>query len=542
MALAQLPNLAPLLASAEACSSQGQLAKAVTLYEQIIDNCRQQLNLIEQNNRYYPDTPFEVTPVVNSMLNIILIQADLYESLGDLPRAEAGRAEAARLSEKYLTGGDAAERERQLALGLASQGRFNEALVSFTKARDIFAARGDMLNQSMATANIANMLEWLGDYERALQETGATLQTIAPLTANQSFSMSGSLSSLLGGNLQDLAKLKEIEKSMKLAQISLELEQVQARCNRYLGRYGEAKQQFQRILPRVPEESRPGIEGQFAAIAVESGSFAEGLAILSRLEPQFIGELRPRLGVLLSLRGEALLGLGRPGEALRALDAGIQDVTRYHDLDTLWKLQWRRARALQALKRSLEGLAAYRQSVESINNLRKASLGYRLDSTYLKDKMRVYTAAIDLACESGQPEECCGFMEAVKSHTLTSVLTIPAGQPQPAASQLEAQLDVLTQEINTLEFTIYQNGSTPESEKEKENRLKKSGGPARANPDFRPALAVVIRAGPIRAEQGAGPVERSRAGRSDPVLPAGFGGLRALEGRQMCGSQETNRC
>jgi hypothetical protein len=62
-----------------------------------------------------------------------LVQADVFEAAGNLRNAEKVREEAMRLSEKYLSQPDIAERERQRAASLISQGRFNEALLTFTK-------------------------------------------------------------------------------------------------------------------------------------------------------------------------------------------------------------------------------------------------------------------------------------------------------------------------------------------------------------------------------------------------------------------------
>lgn len=443
-----------LLFSGEGYKNKGDLGAALVAYEQLIVTLQQQLELAELNNQHYPDSPFDILPIVHPLLNAMLVQADVFEALGDLEKAEKAREEAMRISEKYLSQVDIAERERQRAASLISQGRFNEALVALTAARDIFQERSDPLNMASVTANIAGILEWLGDYDRALMEVKRVSQFIEPLTSGMKPSQSEIAASLFSG------KLQEAEERAKLLRISLEIDQIQARINRYLGNFAEAELQFRRIMSQMPGVGQLGIEFQLAAILICDSRYEEGLEYLKRLEPKFRGLLRPKWGVLLSYRAEALLGLGQPDQALTNLDAAIQDLSNYLDPDSLWKNEWRRARALDALDRPAEALAAYAQTADTINGLRKAPLGYRLDSTYLRDKLPVFEAAIDLACKRGEAETCCRFMEMIKSRILTSTLSISASDQPKSASDLDRQVDELSRQIDALEYAAYRDGWT----------------------------------------------------------------------------------
>lgn len=459
LAIFQLQQRASaLLSSSEDLKNRGDLLHATPECEQLADALRRQLELSETHNRYYPNSPFELQPVARSLINTLMVQADLVEAKRDLRRAEALREEALRLSAGYLGEVDTAERERQRAASLISQGRFNEALVALAAARDIFQKQGNALALAIVTANIAGVLEWLGDYERALAEVGQAFEFIEAFLAQGQPSESNILTSLLGGDLEGA------EQNARLWQISLELAQIRARSNRYLGNFGVATRQFQEIMPHVPGESRSGIAFQLAAIDVARGRYAEGLEVLNQLEPAFTGLLRPKLGVLLSFKGEALLGLGSPGKALPYLKAAVQDLFQYTDPDSLWKSQWRVGRALQALQRPQEALAAYSQAIETINLLRKAPLGYRLDSTYLRDKLPAFASAIDLACESDQAEACCRFMEAIKSRALTATLSIPAREQPERSHDFDHQLDDLTRQLDALEYAAYRDGWTDEIE------------------------------------------------------------------------------
>ena len=65
-------------------------------------------------------------------------------------------------------------------------------------------------------------------------------------------------------------------------------------------------------------------------------------------------------------------------------DEGIADLALYPDDDISWKLRWRRGRALAALGQADAALAAYDDAAAIVDSLRKAPLGYRLDSTALR--------------------------------------------------------------------------------------------------------------------------------------------------------------
>jgi len=450
-----------LLISSEALKNQGRLKEAAAAYEQLISVLHQLLELEKINNTQYPESPYDHLPTVNIMLNSMLTWADILETLGDSAQAEKIREEVRQLSGKYLSQVDQAERERQLATSLVPQGRFNEALTAFTVARDLFQESNDALNTASVTANMADILEWLEDYERALVEVERAKKLLGPLTGGKKPSQTGMIASLLGG------RLKEAERDANLLRISLDLDQTEARINRRLGNFAESELQFREILPQVPQGGQVGIEFQLAAILVDSGRYAEGLEYLKRLEPSFKGIARPKLGVLLSYEAEALLGLGEADEALKKLNTAIRELSQYRDLDSLWKTQWRRARALTTLHQPKEALTTYAQAADTINALRKAPLGYRLDSTYLKAKLPVFEAAIELACERGEAEICCRFIEMIKSRTLTAALSIPDSAQPKNATDLDQRVDGLSRQIDALEYEAYRNGPSDELEQKR---------------------------------------------------------------------------
>lgn len=458
----QLPIL---MVQSEQYKNAGNLVATQAAYDQLIAITSQQLELERLNNLHYPDSPFELSSTVNTLLNFLLMQADVLETLREFDRAEELRTKAAALSKEYLSPSAQAERDRQRASSLISQGRFNEALVFLTSARDRFGGENDPLNLASVTADISNIFKWLGDYERALGEAKRASAIIEPLISGEEITQEDIMASFFGGQLQ------KAQDQAKLLQISLGLEQVQALTNCSLKNYEEAERQFRLIAPKVPSTVQPAIETQIAAIQVFTKRYDEALGSINRLEPLFTGLLRPKLGVLLKYKAQALLGVDKPDEALTAIETANKEVSSYHDLDSLWQTQWLHGRILEALKRPAQALEAYSQMAETINRLRKAPLGYRLDSTYFQDKLPALEDAINLAYQSDQAKICCHFTEMIKSRSLTAILSIPTNNLPRTAGELDRQVEDLSSQIDALEYLAYREGWSDEIEQKKESLL-----------------------------------------------------------------------
>ena len=454
-----------LLFTSDRQKSSGSIKEAAESYRQLIDILRQQMEVATLNNRHYADTPFDLPPIVEPLLNAQLTLADVWEGLGEHRQAEALRDDAITLSEQYLTGGGAAERHRQRAQSLLSQSRYPEALEALHQALDEFRRQGDLLQVASVTRNIAEVLEWLGDYSRALSEADNAASPIEPVLGGEEPSDKDVAEALLKG------RWKAAEQQSKLLQIWLDLEQIVARTNRRLCHFDEAQVHFLKILPKIPKDVRPALESQLASILVERGEYDRGLKELERLEPLFIGLMQPKIGVLRSWKVEALLWLDRPEEALREAESSVRELAVYHDSDSLWKAQWRLARALFTVGRENDALSIYQEAARTVDNLRKAPLGYRLDSTYMADKLPLFDQAISLACRLGQAEPAVQLIERVKSRALAAALTLPRTPASAEKIDFEQQVDALSRQIDALEYSGYRTGQSEEIEKRRNEFL-----------------------------------------------------------------------
>ena len=435
-----------LLLESDALKNAGKLCEAVPVYSQLIAALEKQVEFAELNNEHYAESPFEIQPIMNQLVNALLTQADVVEALGDLQKAEGIRERALRLSPADVTE-DSTERQRQRADSLIPQGRFNEALVALYDARDLSAQHGNKLLTANVTATLAGILEWLGDFERAREEVQRALDLIGPLPQGRPTTM---VDVLAGGDF------KRAQEEARIVAIVTNLQQLEARINRRLGNFDKAEKLFRAVALRLPRDiAEPGIGFHLAAIMIDQGRYQEGLEYFARIKPYFIGLVRPKLGALLSYEAEAMLGLKRPEEALTFAEAACVELRRYHDPDSLWKSEWRRGQALAALGQRKVALSAFLQAANTINQLRKAPLGYRLDSTYLKDKLPVFIDAIGLAAAIGDGETCCFLIELVKSRALTATLSMPA-MGQVGETELDRQLDDLSGRLDALEYRSYE--------------------------------------------------------------------------------------
>jgi CHAT domain-containing protein len=455
----------PLLFMSESQKSSGYLKEAAESYRQLTEVLRQQLEIAELNNRHFPETPFDLPPIVEPLVNAQLTLADVMEALRDHRGADALRDKAVTLSEQYLPGGGAAERHRQRAQSLLAQSRYPEALVALHQALDEFRRHGELLQVASVTRNIAEVHEWLGDYSRALSEAESASLLIEPVLDGKEPSDRDIAEALRKG------QWKVAEQKSKLLQIWLDLEQIVARSNRRLGRFDEAQAHLQKVLPKIPNDVRPALEFQFASINVESGMYRQGLKELQRLEPLMTGLMRPKLGVLRSWKAEALLGLERPEEAVREAESSVQELAAYRDADSLWKAQWRLARALSNVGRKDAALATYQEAAQTVDHLRKVPLGYRLDSTYMADKLPLFDQAISLACHLGEAETASKLIEMVKSRALAATLTAPQVAASGEGSELEQKVDGLCRQIDALEYSAYRKGPSEEIDQRRSELL-----------------------------------------------------------------------
>jgi CHAT domain-containing protein/tetratricopeptide (TPR) repeat protein len=437
-------------------------------FETYFSRARRLLAEAERYNARWPSF-LNLSDVAQPLVQQLLIRADHAAAAGDRTRAESYRAEALNLTARYLGPVAAANVRRGQVIQLAAEGRFHEALESLEAARRTFIEAREVLAAAQSVLELANLYEWLGDYERALE----ALASVREQTADQLASGPPSGEQVLDAIIRQVDAIaegtptREGEDAIALRRIAYELIQTEGRIRRQLGDNDLAQELLSRVRGYAAEFGvRSGVDFHLAVIAIAMGRLDEAEATLRRIEPDFRELLRPRRPALRLAQADLELARDQAARALELVEDGIGDLITYPDDDLAWKLQLRRGRSLAALGRSRDGLAAYLAGAAAVDSLRKAPLGYRLDSTFVRDKLPLFEAGIGLAADQGDGPAAARLVELVKARALSATLSIPTPL-RPGRSADEVRFDQISERLDALEFAEYSGRGSAATQQER---------------------------------------------------------------------------
>jgi CHAT domain-containing protein len=419
---------------------------------------RQLLADMETYERRWPGN-VQLHTDAGPLVQQLSMYADWLDSAGERQAAAGLRREADEVARRHLTGEQESGHLRTRATEAAAAGRFQDALVGLEQAQQGFVTEGRLIDAAQTLAQLANVYEWLGDYDRALSTMDAAQGLVAERLAGgppTRLAVDASIGrQLMGVPRHGAGQQREGEDALSLRRLHYELVQGRARASRRLGRFDDARVLFEEARPFVEEFVPAGVDFHVAGIAIETGDLDAAEPILRRIAPQFNeGLLRPRRGALRQLQSDLALGRGDAAGALARADEGLAEQATYPDLELAWKLQWRRGRALARGGRSVEALAAYREAARLADTVRLAPLGYELDTTFVADKAPMVEEAIDLAVFMGDGVAAAELIELIKARALAAVLSRPA-QAVAGDDPDAARFDQLSQELDALSFQIY---------------------------------------------------------------------------------------
>jgi CHAT domain-containing protein len=472
-------KVSSLFAKAEAVKAFGNYRATQPVYQEFITESRIYLQAVLDFNQQFPDElPQETPPIAQPLVNALMVYADIVQSMGDRTTAESLRKEALEVSRIHLDRKGTANLDRSRASTLTMEGRFNEAIVALMSARDLFREEDDQLALAQTTIDLANILQWLGDSRRAKEEIERAEAILRPVLAGKRPSQKDVLDSLISTISNITAghgNSGAAERTAYLWRAALEVIYYHGLIAKALAEWDEAERCFNQVLSDYQSlGTRESIVYQLAQIKIGRGQFRAALEQMQQIEHVFTeGAFRPKLGVLRKEQAKCLHALNEPREALRLIEESIADLTERHfDPDALWRCHWLKAQIHAAQGGKKLGLEALRSALETIMNLRRAPLGYRLDSTYLTDKKEFYSHAIEATLKAGSPLDCCRFIESIKSRTLSAVLSIPVTDNGENAG-LEEQFNEVTQQLDVMEFQGYREGWNQNKLKHREELWKK---------------------------------------------------------------------
>jgi CHAT domain-containing protein len=463
---------------AETMKASGDYGAAQSVYQAYITDTRIYLQAALDFNKQFPDSPQEIPPIAQPLVNALMVDADILQSMGDRTTAESLRKEALEVSRIHLGRKGTANLDRSRAGALTTEGRFNEAIVALMSARDVLLEEDDLLALAQVTIDLANILQWLGDSRRAKEEIEHAEAIIRPVLAGKQPSQKDvwdSLISTISNITAGHGNSGEAERTADLWRAALEVIFYHGLIAKALEEWDEAERCFNQILPESKVlGTGESIVCQLAQIKIGRGQFREALEQMRQIEHVFKGgHFRPKLGVLKKEQAKCLHALNEPREALRLIEESIADLTERHfDPDALWRCHWLKAKIHAAQGEKKLGLESLRSGLETITNLRRAPLGYRLDSTYMTDKKEFYSHAIEETIKADAPLDCCRFIESIKSRTLSAVLSIPVTDEGKNVG-LEEQFNAVTQQLDVMEYQGYREGWNPQRKLQQQELLKK---------------------------------------------------------------------
>lgn len=439
------------IVAAKAAEDAGDMRTAAGHYERFADLQRRVLELSEKSTA---NGPAELAPVAGTLVNGLFMYADALDALRQTPGADSLRKEACEKAVKYLGDAGAAEAQRSMASSLIMRGRFNEALSVLNAVRDQFRSLGMQLQAARVTMDLADITQWLGDYPRAIElvDEAAELGEAAPFREG----------------------LQGMEDIVAKSRLRSERAYYHGIIARYAGKYDEAEVNLREALQLYASmgPALVGVQYQWAVLLAKRGRAAEALEELQKLERHMRGHgmLRPKLAAFLRAKAEALVQLGRTSEALGAITEALDDGTTYFDPDVRWAVQWQHASILRRTGKMDESLRAYRAAAQTIGTLRRAPLGFRLDSAYLRGKLDLFREAISLCVELQRPLEAAWFIEQIKARSLSAVMG-NAGSGTVAEGEVLQEFETVTRQIDAIEYRGFAQGWTTEGVDERATLL-----------------------------------------------------------------------
>jgi CHAT domain-containing protein/tetratricopeptide (TPR) repeat protein len=452
-----------LFVRAQEVKATGDYEAAHAAFGHYIASGREYLAASLSFNSQFPADRQSVVEIVRGVVNALMVDADIVHALGDRAAAEALRQEALGLSRAHFTRRGAADTERSSAALLMLEGRFNEAIVALMNARDVVLEADDKIAAARVAIDLADVFQWLGDFRRAKEEIDHAASLIEPFVGAHGVTQSDILAGVLASVSSIMAGKGDSGNATRNADLYRAFTEVtyyRGLIAKSLGEWDEAERHFLTVLPEYRSlRAGEAVEFQLAHVKLGRGQYEQALEQARGFAAAFErGAFRPKRAVFQRLVAECVNALGDRASAQKLAELSVEDLEQRHfDPDALWRSQRVLARIASDRGDRRRALEALRAAIGTIGGLRRAPLGYRLDSTYLSDKTGVYSQAIAEAVAADEPGDCCAFIEGIKSRTLAAVLSVPSSG---GGNEWSRQFDALTLKLDALEYKTYREGWT----------------------------------------------------------------------------------
>jgi len=354
---------------------------------------------------------------------------------GDIEGALADFDRALKIAHESGLPKEEADWHKGKATTLTAVGRYDAALREYILAQKVYEQAGLQRELVEALNDTGNLHELLGDGVTAEQQFGHALQ----------------LSRNIGngaGERASLLALGELElRRKKHDAADADFEQV-LKSARASGDQGA-------LISGLLLSSTNQIESGHVDLAMQAASEAAQLAEQSGNRPAIA---RARFHLAEAQRAR--------GEFSRALDEYLTAETfqyKLPDPELEWRIQYGRAKTLESLSRDDDAIAAYKESVRTIETTRADISEERFRAGYIENRYQAYVALVELLLKLHKPDEAFFYSEKLRARAYLDQLG--AGIPLTEQSVNQLRRGNLEEKLRSLRTQIRKEYARPENER-----------------------------------------------------------------------------
>jgi len=381
-----------------------------------------------------------------------------------------------------------------IALCLAGLGDADGAVKSFDRALLIARETGLAKEEADWRKGKATTLAGLGRYDTALREY-AEAENVYQHSGLQrelveALNDTGNVYELLGDGVSaDLRFQRALQLAQKIGHTAGESASLLALgdLERRRKRNDSADKYFERALERA---RAAGDEGSTIAaldelarneIALNQPELALQKALEARRVAEQSGN-RPAIAESHYVIGEARKAQKEFQEALEAYVFADHLQKQLRDPELGWRVQFGRGQTLEALGKSDEAIAAYREAIRTIEETRAAISEERYRAGYMEERYQVYVALVELLIRLGKPDDAFFYSEKLRARAYLDQLGAKA--PVAADSETQRQLRDIEVQIRSLRQAIRKEYALPEKQRRSEALESYSAELNRAEREF----------------------------------------------------------
>lgn len=350
-----------------------------------------------------------------------------------------------------------------IALCLKGMGEIDGSLKTFDHALQIAHDAGLSKEEADWHRGKGNTLAGLGRYDAALEEYGNARRVYErsglkseldelSIDAGRVDELLGDMGSAAGLFRRALAIARSIGNRVDVTDSYLALGDLEHRRKRYDVSESYLVRALRSARASGNDASIVDVEIERAVNDIDRQELVQALGDAedaNRIAAQ--NENGPATAVARYVLGEAYRSRGQLPEALAQYLSAENLDKELQDPEIGWRLLFGRGQALAAQGNDEEALAAYKSSIELIEETRSTIAEERFRAGYIEERFQVYVAMVELLLKLGRPGEALSVSEKLRARAYFEQLGQNARSPdsvgEQRAGELREQIRTLRQEI-----------------------------------------------------------------------------------------------